>query len=124
MKFKKRLEDFARIELNTNENKSKKQNVVAIVFDKQGKILCIGTNSFVKSNGTQAALAKKAGYESRCYLHAEISALLRWRRFTNDPPYGIFVARLDKAGNFALAAPCEVCSLAIKELGLKKIFHT
>lgn len=120
----KKLREHALVELRQKSAMEKRQNVVAIVFDKKGKILCFGENSFVKTSAKQAYYAKKSNMPNRQYLHAELAAILKWRRFSADIPYGIFVARLDKAGNFAMAKPCAICALAIKEAGIKRIIHT
>lgn len=119
-----RLRKHALVELQSNVQQNKQQNVVAIVYDKKGKIFSFGENSFSKTNSHQAALAKKADESDKVFLHAEISALLRWRRFTDTPPYGIFVARLRRNGELSNAKPCRLCNLAIAEVGIKVINHT
>lgn len=119
-----RLKIYALAELNEEVNRSKRQNVVAICFDKQLKIICIGNNSFYKTCTKQALFAKQANQDERKFLHAEIDAILRWRRFSESTPYGIFIARLNKHGAIALSAPCLICQIAIKNAGIKKIYHT
>lgn len=112
------------IELELPDNRSKKQNVVAICFDRKGKIISICGNSFEKSSGLQANLAKKAGSDKKVFNHAEIGCIARWRRYSDKNPYGIYIARMSKTKHLVNSTPCEVCTLALKIAGIKKIFHT
>ena len=123
-KVLQKVKRFALTELSLPENRAKKQNVVAICFDKQAKILSVSSNSFCKSSATQALIAKKVGSAARTYLHAEVNCLLRWRRFSAEPIYGLYVARMDKAGNLTNSKPCSICSAAIKEFNIKKVYFT
>lgn len=95
--------------------------LVAIVTDKKDRILSIGINSYVKSHPTQAYFAKKAGKKKAIYLHAEIDALIKCKRFK---PHKIFVARVNRKGESRLAAPCRICQLAIRDMGISEICYT
>lgn len=94
--------------------------VGAFLTDKKGNIISKGVNSYTKTHPMQAEYAEKTGNEYRIYLHAEISALVRARK----KPYAIYIARKFKNEEFALARPCPVCSLALREAGVKKIVYT
>lgn len=120
----KRLRQHALVELKLKVPQNKKQNVVAIVYDKKGKIFSYGENSFTKMNSHQALIAKRVNEKDKVYVHAEVHALLRWRRFTDNIPYGIFVARLGKNGNLANSKPCPICMEVIRRFGVKKIDYT
>jgi tRNA(Arg) A34 adenosine deaminase TadA len=98
------------------------QRVAAIVTDKRGNILSEGINSYEKTHPIQAQFALKTKkYKERVYLHAEISALVKNK---TDRAYRIYVARNHRNNNYALAKPCPVCTLAIKEAGIKEIIYT
>lgn len=98
-----------------------KQNIKATVFDKRGRILATGVNSYEKTSPVQAQYGKRVNQPARIYLHAEIAALVRVKY---GVPYKIKIERYDKNGNPKLAAPCPICSLAIKEAGIKFIEYT
>lgn len=97
------------------------RRIYAVIVDKRGKILAEGTNSYIKTHPVQAYYAEKVDFPERVYLHAEVAALVRVR---HGNPYKIFIARVDAHGNPMLAAPCEVCTEAIKCSGIKTVEHT
>lgn len=99
----------------------KKYSLKATVYDKKGRILAIGENSYEKTHPKMARLAKKTNKPERVYLHAEIAALVKVRSGT---PYKIFVERYDRHGNPKMAQPCPICMMAIKEAGIKRIEYT
>ena len=92
----------------------------AIVTDKKGNILGIGTNSYTKTHPKQKHYATRVGEQERIYLHAELDAIIKSR--TGDP-YRIYISRANKAGTGS-AKPCRICELAIKEAGIKEIHYT
>lgn len=96
------------------------RRLYAIVSDKRGNIVGEASNNYTKSHTVQAYYAKKAGLEPKIYLHSEIHALLRAR----GKGYKISVARVDSKGNLCYAAPCRICSIAIKESGIKQVEYT
>lgn len=98
----------------------KHQNITATIYDKKGRILSIGTNSYTKTHPRQAEMAAKCGYHYKVYLHAEIAALVRCK----SDGYKIKIERYNKSGDPLLAKPCEICELAIKEAGIKYIEYT
>jgi deoxycytidylate deaminase len=65
--------------------------------------------------------ACKAGLPQKEFLHSEIDALVRIR---HGKPYSIKVERYGKSGQPLNAAPCPVCTLAIKNAGINFITHT
>lgn len=99
---------------------SRKYDVTAMAYDRKGRLLAVGKNSYVKTHPLQAKFAKKAGKEHAVYLHAELSALLKSR----SPVHKLIVFRHDSAGNPANAKPCASCQLAIKHFGVKYVEHT
>lgn len=97
-------------------------NLCAIITDKKNKIISVGCNSYKKSHPTQAYFAEKVGQDNRIFLHAELDALIKIPY--GKKPYSIFVARVNKKGKSLLAKPCPICSLAIKDAGIKNIYYT
>lgn len=94
--------------------------LIAIAVDSSGIIIAKGTNSYSKTHPVQADYAKKIGKHDAIYLHAEIAALVKCRR----DPHMMFVFRFNKKGEPVLAKPCPICSLAMKEAGIKKVVYT
>jgi deoxycytidylate deaminase len=98
----------------------KNQNIVATVFDKKGRVLSVGKNSYDKTHPFQASLAEECGFPERKFLHAEIDALIRCR----GTPYRIKVERFRKNGKLGLAKPCPICELAIKRAKIKFVEYS
>ena len=99
---------------------SKKQ-VGAILLNKS-KVVVSATNLETKSHPLQASFAVRVGRPEKIYLHAEIAALVKCRSECDT----IVVARLGGHSGQELrnAKPCPVCSLALKEAGVKKVHYT
>ena len=111
---------------------STKYLITAEIYDRKGNLLSVGRNSYtlpsarrlpeaIKTHPLQKRYAIKANQPQKQYLHAEIAALIKCRSLD---AYKIVIKRVDKNGNTRLAAPCEVCQLAIKEAGIKVIEYT
>lgn len=99
---------------------SKRQEHIAIAYDKRGKVISIGRNSYVRSNKTQRKYAKLVGKPDSVYLHAEIDALVRAK---GRQIHTMFVSRITPTG-YALSKPCDICSQALKDFGVKEIKWT
>ena len=99
---------------------SRKYDITALAYDKRGKLLAIGHNSYVKTHPLQAKFSKKANKAEAVYLHAETAAMLKARQQVHK----LVVLRYDKQGNPTLAKPCAACQLAIKHFGVKYVEHT
>lgn len=65
-------------------------------------------------------MAQLAGEPKRIVLHAEIDALIKCK----GDAYKIKIERYDRAGNPKMAAPCPICSLAIKKAGIRMVEYT
>lgn len=99
-----------------------KQNITAIIFDKKGRVISIGKNSYVKTHPKQARYAKAVGLPEKQFLHAEIAAIIKCRDISKA--HRILVTRIDKRGRTAMAKPCPVCESAIREAGIKNVEWT
>ena len=94
--------------------------MAAVITNKRNKILSIGWNSYSKSHPTQFLWAKNVNPE-KIWLHAEMSAIIRCKE---GMPYAIYVARVNRKGEARLAKPCEICEMAIMDVGIKKVVYT
>ena len=101
---------------------SQKQDITAIIYDKRGRVLSIGRNSYIKTHPLQAKFASKVDLPDKVFCHAEISAIIKLR--DHQKPYKMFVSRLMKDGSFGNAKPCPICQSAIEASGIKSIEFT
>lgn len=99
---------------------NKRFDIVALAYDKRGKLLATGRNSYVKTHRLQAHYANKSGRPAAIYLHAELAALIKAR----SQVYKMVVMRYNANGVPALAKPCPACQLALKDFGVRIIEHT
>ena len=100
----------------------KRFNIVATVYDKRGRKLTEGTNSYTKSHPLQAKFAVQVGLDDKIYLHAEISALSKLKK--GQKPHRIVVERYKETGEPGLAKPCKVCESAIESHGIALVEWT
>lgn len=101
---------------------SSQQILTAIIYDKRGRVLSIGKNSYTKTHTMMSEMATHVGLPDKIFLHAETDAILKCRNLDNA--HKIFVSRLMKDGSYGLAKPCKVCQHAIEKAGIKIIEHT
>lgn len=99
----------------------RKQRLCSVITDRKGNVLSIGQNSYTKTHPLQFHAARNQGKEQACFLHSEIAALVRLGRNVHKAR-NIYVARLDKQGNVALAKPCVVCQSVIDSLNLNVMY--
>lgn len=99
-----------------------KQNITAIIYDRKGRIVSVGKNSYIKTHPLQAKLGAATGNPEAIYLHAEVDALIRLRDWKKA--HKIVIARYGKSGNPLLAKPCQACQRAITMAGIELVDHT
>lgn len=99
-----------------------RQEMTAIIYDRRGRVLSVGKNSYFKTHTLQAKHAKKVGLPDRQFLHAEIHAITKCRDLSKA--HKIFVTRYGKEGQPLLAKPCPVCESAIKSAGIEVVEWT
>lgn len=100
----------------------KKFSISAIIYDKRGNVLSVGSNSYVKTHPMQAEYARRAGEPKKVFLHAEIHAITRCRDLKKAHMIRVF--RYAEDGSPADAEPCKICRNAIKIAGIKKVEYT
>ena len=100
----------------------KRFNIVATVYDKRGRKLTEGTNSYTKTHTLQAKFAVSVGLDDKVFLHAEISALSKLKK--HHKPYRIVVECYKENGDPGLACPCPVCQAAIESHGITLVEWT
>jgi tRNA(Arg) A34 adenosine deaminase TadA len=101
---------------------SKKHVISAFIYDKRGKLLSWGRNSYLKTHPLQAKMAQRAGTPERVFLHAEIAALAKLKDWSKA--HKMVVTRFDSLGNPVLAKPCTCCIQAISLSGISILEHT
>ena len=99
----------------------KRYFVLAKCYDKKGRLLSVGFNSYTKTHPIQRYFARKVGHEQKEYLHAEIAAIIRAR---DHAIYRITIEQYDNQGYPANARPCPVCQEAISAYGIKVVEFT
>jgi tRNA(Arg) A34 adenosine deaminase TadA len=97
-------------------------NLKATLYDKRGRILSVGTNSYWKTHPLQGKFAVEAGKPDAIFLHAEIDALRKCKDWSSIRK--IKIERYDARGNPKLAKPCKVCQHAIEQIGIPEIEYT
>ncbi len=102
---------------------NRQQEITAIIYDKRGRVISMGHNSYIKTHTVQAHYANKAGQPDRIFLHAEMDAIIRAGSRIKYA-HQISVYRFNKQGEPRLAKPCPVCMSAILETPIKKIVYT
>lgn len=90
---------------------------VGAVVVRKGKVVSIGRNHPHKTH----PLMKK--YHEHKTIHAEVDCIIGTDR---DLLKGsvMYVYRELRDGTVAIAKPCEVCQLILKDIGIKKVYYT
>lgn len=99
-----------------------KHILTAVVYDKRGRPLSIGQNSYTRTHPRQAAIAAKVGLPEKKFVHAEFSAITKCRDLKKA--HKIVITRYNKQGEPVNAKPCPVCMELIRISGIKEIEHT
>src|SRR3546814_11374162 len=68
---------------------SKRQAVTAVAYDKSGRVISIGRNSYINTHPLQAKYANKSGNPDAIYIHSELDAIIRSR---GSPLHSLFVS--------------------------------
>ena len=100
----------------------KQYHLTATIYDKRGRAISRGENSYWKTHPMQIKTAKEVGREDAIFLHAEIAALVKLKDWSKA--HRIKVERYSVNGEPLLAKPCEICQRALKKAGIEIIEHT
>ena len=103
-------------------SRRQRQDITALIYDKKGRIISIGKNSYVKTHPLQAMYASKVGLHHKAFLHAELDAIIKCKDLSKAKK--IFVARVKRNGEYGNAEPCPICQEAIKDAGIKEVEWT
>jgi tRNA(Arg) A34 adenosine deaminase TadA len=95
----------------------------ATIYDKKGRILSTGENSYQKTHPVQKQLAEEAGRPDAIFLHAEIQALVRLKDKASQA-HKIFIERYTATGIPVPAKPCEICTLGLEKAGIEIVEYT
>jgi len=82
----------------------------------KNRIVSAGVNSYK----THPVLANRTPWP---FLHAEQHAIIRYG-IDNCEGLVLYVARVLKNNDLALAQPCDVCNDLIKEVGIKQVVYS
>lgn len=99
-----------------------KHAITSVIYDRKGRVLSIGQNSYVKSHPLMAHHGKKVGENHKIYLHAEVASIIKCPDISKA--YRILVTRYGKNGLPAMAKPCAICQSAIDATNIKIIDYT
>ena len=100
----------------------KQYSLTATIYDKRGRVLSTGENSYSKTHPKQHHYATQAGRPEAVYLHAEIAALIRLKDV--NKAHSIKIERTGAHGQPLPAEPCPICKLAIEHAGIEIIEHS
>lgn len=102
-----------------NTMSSSKHQLTAIIYDRRGRVLSIGKNSYTKTHTQMLIHGRKVGITNRPYLHAEMDAIIKCRSL--NKAYKMSVFRYGNDGRPLLAKPCPICWSAIQSIPSIKI---
>lgn len=101
---------------------SRKHQITAFIYDKRGKVLSIGQNSYVRTHPLQAKYAHACGLHHKIFVHAEIDAISKCRHL--DKAHRMLVTRYGANDKPMLAKPCKICESAIEQTPIKEVTFT
>jgi hypothetical protein len=99
----------------------KKHTIFAMAFDRHGRMISTGVNSYNSSRSLQRYFASKVGMFDSVYTHAEIDCLVKAK---GKQVHKLVVQRFNRLGEPVCAKPCKICQEAIKAFGVKIVEHT
>ena len=76
-----------------------------------------------KNNYCSFASRFQKTHDGKSTHHAELGAILGMSRHITEGAT-VYVARVDKAGEYKLSKPCPMCHEALKHVGVKKVVYT
>ena len=101
---------------------TKRQYITAILYDKKGRVLSVGQNSYIRTHPLQKLHANKVGLPDKEFIHAEVAAIVKCKDLSKA--YRIKVFRFNNKGEEMLAKPCPVCQSLIASTTIKIVEYT
>jgi tRNA(Arg) A34 adenosine deaminase TadA len=101
---------------------TKRQHITAVVYDKHGRTLAVGQNSYIKTHTMMKRHGQKVGIFKKEVMHAECAAIVKVKDLSKAYRIGVF--RFNASGEPLLAKPCPICESMIKEAGIKVVEWT
>lgn len=102
-------------------NSPQEQWKLGAVIAKGGRIVASGVNKTGRNN--MRTLIGREDLEHWDSLHAEINAL-KSVQFQDVSGMDMYVARVRRDGEFALALPCASCYTALQAKGIRRVYFT
>ena len=99
---------------------SPSKKLVGAVLLNKNRVVTTATNLERKSHPLQAKFAERVGLKEKIFLHAEIAALVKCREECDT----IIVARVNNQNKLRNSRPCPICSLALKQAGVSKVYYS
>lgn len=96
-------------------------SIRAFCFDKRGRLLSVGKNSYTKTHPIQKYFAQKVGKPECEFLHAEIDAILKAK---GKQIHKLVIERFSRKGERLNASPCPICEEAIRAYGIINVEHS
>lgn len=87
------------------------------VVVKGGRVISVGMNK----NRNHPTVVSAEHIKTHCSVHAEIDAL---RKVKSTKGVTVYVARINKKGQDRMSRPCDRCSKAMEEAGVRKVVYT
>lgn len=101
---------------------AKQHALTAIIYDKKGRVLSVGQNSYVKTHPMQKMYAERLKEPYKEFLHAEIAAIIKCPDLSKAHKIAIF--RFTADGEPAPSHPCIICQSAIQASGISEVSYT
>jgi deoxycytidylate deaminase len=87
------------------------------VIVKGGSVISVGINK----SRNHPTIVSSEHIKTHCSVHAEVDAM---RKVKNLKGATIYVARVNRRGQDRMSRPCDSCSRAIRESGIRKVIYT
>lgn len=96
------------------EYKHGQYRLYSVILDRKNRIVSEASNDYSKTHPMAFHYARRIGNPLKCFLHSEMSAIIKDKRRKGVK---LVVARVNKKGEACMAMPCLACQLAINEHG-------
>lgn len=112
-RVRSRIKQAAKAATNSNDKFK-----IGCVLYKGANLLSSGFNQMKK---THRAACEHYDFP---FIHAEYSAIKSVKYTSSLKNCSVYVARVDRFGNYAMSKPCEGCQEMLKNNGIKTVYFT